>query len=85
MFALVKCSSLSQGSNTGSSSRLPHSSVSQPSVPFLSLVPGTGLLDSDAVLGGLAGVCNIHHSDSAVTATTHDLVNFAFLIITLSY
>ena len=41
---------------TGSSSRLPHSSVSQPSVPFLSLVPGSGLLGSDNVYGGLAGV-----------------------------
>jgi hypothetical protein len=45
--------------------------VSQPSVPFLSLVPGTGLLDPDAVFGGLAGVCNIHHNDSAITATKH--------------
>jgi hypothetical protein len=45
---------------TGSSSRLPHSSASQPSVPFLSLVPGRGLFGSNTVLGGLPGVCNIH-------------------------
>jgi hypothetical protein len=56
---------------TGSSSRLPHSSASQPSVPFLSLVPGRGLLGSNTVLGGLAGVCKIHITFLSSNSQTH--------------